>query len=59
MRKKVMRQLLDIGEEPGAVKVLHDPAELGDRLSALGWRADIRTVSSRLFYADIERAATT
>jgi len=42
-----------------AIKVLHDPAELGARLSGLGWRADIRTVSARLFYAIVERKPTT
>jgi ubiquinone/menaquinone biosynthesis C-methylase UbiE len=55
----VVERPLTTGARYRAVKVLHDPAELGARLCALGWRADIRTVSSRLFYANVERAATT
>jgi len=49
---------LTTGERYRAIKVLYDPAELGARLSELGWLADIRTVSWRLFYAAVERAAT-
>ena len=49
---------LTTGERYRAIKVLYDPAELGARLSELGWLADIRTVSWRLFYATVERAPT-
>src|SRR5947209_12534364 len=49
---------LTTGERYRAIKVLYDPAELGHKLSVLGWLADIRTVSWRLFYATVERAPT-
>jgi len=52
----VVERPLTTGERYRAVKVLHDPAELGAGLSALGWLADIRTVSRRLFYATVARA---
>jgi demethylmenaquinone methyltransferase/2-methoxy-6-polyprenyl-1,4-benzoquinol methylase len=38
-----------------AVKVLHEPEELGARLDALGWNADIRTVGWRFFSASVRR----
>jgi len=50
---------LTTGTNYRAVKVLHDPAELGARLSGLGWQADIRKVGWRLFYASVERTPTT
>jgi demethylmenaquinone methyltransferase/2-methoxy-6-polyprenyl-1,4-benzoquinol methylase len=55
----VVERPLSTGACYRAIKVLHDPAELGARLSGLGWRADIRTVSWRLFYATVERAPAT
>jgi trans-aconitate methyltransferase len=51
----VVERPLTTGARYRAIKVLHDPAELGARLSGLGWQADIRTVSWRLFYATAER----
>jgi SAM-dependent methyltransferase len=51
----VVERPLTTGARYRAIKVLHDPAELGDRLSGLGWQADIHTVSWRLFYATGER----
>jgi demethylmenaquinone methyltransferase/2-methoxy-6-polyprenyl-1,4-benzoquinol methylase len=50
---------LSTGARHRAIKVLQDPAELEARLSGLGWRADIRPVSPRLFYATVERAPIT
>jgi SAM-dependent methyltransferase len=55
----VVERPLTTGARYRAIKVLHDPAELGARLSGLGWLADIRTVSWRLFYATVERTPTT
>jgi demethylmenaquinone methyltransferase/2-methoxy-6-polyprenyl-1,4-benzoquinol methylase len=55
----VVERPLTTGARHRAIKVLHDPAELGARLSGLGWLADIRTVSWRLFYATVERTPTT
>jgi demethylmenaquinone methyltransferase/2-methoxy-6-polyprenyl-1,4-benzoquinol methylase len=55
----VVERPLTTGACYRAIKVLHNPAELGARLSGLGWRADIRTVSARLFYAIVERKPTT
>ena len=54
----VVERQLTTGERHRAIKVLYDPAELGARLSELGWLADIRAVSWRLFYATAERAPT-
>jgi demethylmenaquinone methyltransferase/2-methoxy-6-polyprenyl-1,4-benzoquinol methylase len=55
----VVERRLTTGACYQAIKVLHDPAELGARLSGLGWRADIRTVSARFFYAMVERTPPT
>jgi demethylmenaquinone methyltransferase/2-methoxy-6-polyprenyl-1,4-benzoquinol methylase len=55
----VVERALSTGARYRAVKVLHDPAELRARLSALGWRADIRAVSRRLFYATVARTPST
>jgi demethylmenaquinone methyltransferase/2-methoxy-6-polyprenyl-1,4-benzoquinol methylase len=55
----VVERPLTTGARYRAIKALHDPAELAARLSELGWRADIRTVSWRLFYATVERTPTT
>jgi SAM-dependent methyltransferase len=55
----VVERPLTTGACYRAIKVLHDPFELGARLSGLGWRADIRAVSWRLFYATAERTPTT
>ena len=51
----VVERSLTTGARYRAIKVLHDPAELGARLSQLGWQADIRTVGWRFFYATAER----
>jgi 2-polyprenyl-3-methyl-5-hydroxy-6-metoxy-1,4-benzoquinol methylase len=45
---------LSTGARYRAIKVLHDPAELGARLSQLGWQADIRTVGWRFYCATAE-----
>jgi SAM-dependent methyltransferase len=55
----VVERPLTTGACYRAIKVLDHPAELCARLSALGWRTDIRTVSWRLFYATVERTPTT
>jgi hypothetical protein len=55
----VVERQLTTGACYRAIKVLHDPAELGARLSRLGWRADIRTASRRFFYATVERTPST
>ena len=54
----LVERSLTTGERYRAIKVLYDPAELGARLSQLGWLADIRPVGWRLFYATVERAPT-
>jgi len=54
----VVERPLTTGARYRAIKALHDPVELVARLSDLGWRADIRTVSWRLFYATAERTPT-
>jgi SAM-dependent methyltransferase len=55
----VVERPLTTGASYRAIKVLHDPVELGARLSGLGWLADIRTVSRRFFYATVKRKPTT
>jgi demethylmenaquinone methyltransferase/2-methoxy-6-polyprenyl-1,4-benzoquinol methylase len=55
----VVERPLTTGARYRAIKVLHDPVELQRRLSGLGWLADIRKVSRRLFYATVERAPAT
>jgi len=43
------------GQAFRAVKVLYAPDELRDRLEALGWKADVRTVGWRFFSASLRR----
>jgi ubiquinone/menaquinone biosynthesis C-methylase UbiE len=50
----VVERPLTTGARYRAIKVLYDPAGLGARLSVLGWQADIRAVSWRLFYGTAE-----
>ncbi len=51
----VHRDVHGTGESYRAVKVLYAPDELQNRLGALGWKADVRTVGWRFFYATITR----
>lgn len=53
----VVERPLSTGARYRAIKMLQDPAELDARLSRLGWRADIRAVSWRMFYATAETRA--
>ncbi|GAA1655122.1 class I SAM-dependent methyltransferase [Actinoplanes couchii] len=39
-----------------AVKVLHDPGRLRQRLAELGWSAEVGTVGWRFFWAEVKRA---
>ena len=49
------RRRLHDGREYTIVKILYEPAELGSRLAALGWHADIRTTGEEFFYAVARR----
>ena len=42
---------LQSGARYRAVKAFYEPVTLSKRLAALGWRADIRTIGRRFFYA--------
>jgi SAM-dependent methyltransferase len=44
------RRRLSDGREYTIVKVFYGPAELSERLAALGWIADIRTTGEEFFY---------
>ncbi len=45
------RRRLQDGREYTIVKILYDPAELRDRLAALGWQAEIDTTGEEFFHA--------
>lgn len=50
-----VRREVATGHAFRAVKVLHAPGELGARLDALGWDADITTVGWRFYAASLRR----
>ena len=43
------------GREYTIVKILYEPEDLGSRLAALGWQADIRTTGEEFFYGVARR----
>jgi demethylmenaquinone methyltransferase/2-methoxy-6-polyprenyl-1,4-benzoquinol methylase len=51
------RRRLQDGREYTIVKILYEPAELRERLAALGWQADIETTGEEFFHAVARRAA--
>lgn len=50
-----VRRRLRTGDTYRAVKVFYDPSDLRERLAALGWQAEIRTVGWRFFSANVRR----
>lgn len=52
-----LRRRLNDGREYSIVKVFYRPDELCERLSALGWRADVRATASFFLYGEAVPAA--
>jgi SAM-dependent methyltransferase len=50
-----VRRRLTTGRSYRAVKVLYEPNDLRQRLAALGWEAEVRTVGWRFFCAIVRR----